>query len=135
LEIICGRIWSKFLLREGETNTGTDAVSCLNIVESDQNVTKVMEKVYELDNEVICRIAHNLIKEAQMKEFNELQHSKTFGSFDLYVTPTNQIQVPPSLHAKILDWFHLILMHPSVQHIKETLKMNFDWPGMTANTF
>jgi Integrase zinc binding domain len=53
----------------------------------------------------------------------------------LRVTETNHIQVPPSLHEKILDWCHVMLMHPGVQHMEVTLKMNFDWPGMTVDVF
>jgi Integrase zinc binding domain len=100
-------------------------------------VTEVMSEVYVLNEENTCLIAYNILSEAQQKEFTVRQHNawpmKKYGHFMLYITLTNCIRVPPSLRTKILDWFHAMLMHPGVQQMEETLKMNFDWPGMTSD--
>jgi transposase InsO family protein len=109
------------------------------MVDSVGGVTEVMSKVYVLNKENACPIAYNILSEAQQKEFTVRQHNtwptKKYGHFMLYVTQTNCIRVPPSLRTKILDWFHSMLMHPGIQQMEETLKMNFDWPGMTSDAF
>jgi hypothetical protein len=60
-----------FFYVKGDTNTGADALSRLNLVERDRDVTEEMEEVYRLENEIICPIAYHVIQEAQNKEFTE----------------------------------------------------------------
>jgi hypothetical protein len=52
-----------------ETNTGADALSRLNMVDTIEGVTEVMSKVYALHEEMTCPIAYNILSEAQQKEF------------------------------------------------------------------
>jgi hypothetical protein len=78
---------------KGDTNTGADALFQLTIAENDKNATEMMAEVYEVEEEVMCPIAYNVMREAQFKDFPEEQCNqwamKTFGSSILYVTPTN----------------------------------------------
>jgi RNase H-like domain found in reverse transcriptase len=80
---------------KGETNTGADALSRLNMVDTIEGVTEAMSEVYALNEEMNCTIAYNILSEAQPKEFTARQRSawptKKFGHFMLYVTPTNCI--------------------------------------------
>jgi Integrase zinc binding domain len=109
------------------------------LVEHDRDVTEEMEEVYGLENEIICPIAYHVIQEAQNKKFTEDERNqwpmKIFGNFTLYVTENDRIRIPPSLREKILNWFHTMLMHPGIQRMEETMKMNFAWPGMTTDVF
>lgn len=106
----------KFFYIKGETNTGADALSRLAMVNSEQATTELMAEVYATEEDAICPIAYNTISQAQQAEFTHemrrLWQSKKFGNFSLFITGDKRIRVPPSLQARILEWFHMMLMHP-----------------------
>jgi transposase InsO family protein len=126
-----------FYYIKGETNTGADALSRLDMVNAEEATIEEIEEVYAMTEEILCPITYNIIADAQMKEFPIILRrdwqTKKFGDYLLYVTPKNLIRVPTSLRSPIIEWYHNMLMHPGVQRMEETLKMHFAWPGLTED--
>ena len=133
LRILCQRITldqdysAKFEHFAGELNTRADGLSHLQMTDKvPQNLLQEIYSINELDrdNNVDFPLAMHLVKDGQLKDTkltkklgNEQYKSRfgamTFGDFQVH-TFDGKIWVPPSLQARIIDWYHENLRHPGV---------------------
>ena len=61
-------------------------------------------------------------------ELNQIT-SKELDGFDI-VHLNGKLLIPNSLKKRVLNWYHIILVHPGVKRLFNTLSQNVYWKGM-----
>lgn len=137
---------------EGEKNVVADALSRLTIDDDHTENFSVVDEVFDERNWRNFRqpITIRAFGEAQKKDKYiariRSQAPDKLGEFfedigkksgpDRVITEidrdarTSRIIVPRTLTKRLMEWYHVHLVHPGVDRLYYTLRQHFTWPGM-----
>ena len=121
----------------GEQNPVADMLSRFDLLdiplsEQESHILEVfaVENPADFDE---CPVSYKLLATEQAKVGLTSSRVKKFGRYSLQVTPDDKIIVPVSLQAKIVNWYHDILLHPGATRMTQTLKQQFFWNGLATH--
>jgi predicted aspartyl protease len=121
----------------GEQNPVADMLSRFDVlnIPIDEQESHILEvfAVENPDDFDECPVSYKLLATEQAKVGLTSSRLKKFGRYSLQVTPDDKIIVPVSLQAKIINWYHDILLHPGATRMTQTLKQQFFWNGLATH--
>ena len=130
---------------KGEKNTVADALSRLDYTPTKGDISDTVEYVFAMtqsDADLFPLDMRHIA--AEQDEDNELKKRMTNKRSKRKYTkrPVNdadvilengKVFIPQSLRERMLDWYHIYLVHPGTKRMKSTIKSTMTWPGLNKD--
>jgi len=94
--------------------------------------TEIEDQPYPLDYSTIAKVQKtdkSLVKGLARGNYQLQSFHRGEKDYKL-ICHKNKIVVPTKLRKKVMEWYHLILLHPGINRTEETIKQHLWWPQM-----
>ena len=133
---------------KGASNLVADALSRLDFQHSPMEEAHFTQELrafhyaysQEEEKELCCPLQYTLLQQHQRND-SELVQALTTGKYKLQafhrgadqldlICHKGKIVVPVSLQGRIMEWYHLFLIHPGINRTEETIAQHLWWKTM-----